>query len=410
MDAIYYDLKIHRVSCITIYHCLKNKCIIASNMEYVDVAKKPRIRTLDSLRGIASLSVVASHILGYHLDQHLRPTPFYILRAGHEAVIFFFVLSGYVLTYQYSSNPAYSYPKFLLQRVIRICIPYIVSILISIVLLLICKPAHLGNEWIHTMWIAPITYKLILNHIFLINNFDTMAFNPVIWSLVHEMRVAILFPVLLYFLKLKPSNSLIILFTVSIIAMVGVFFNIEPQFGFLNGFTYTAYYFYIFFIGALIARYQHSLVLFYNNLTSNKKTLSVIGAILLYNYSNFIPSLLTPYLPQSVDRCIITVLGDFFTTSASCYLVIAAIAASGNKILTGKIPLYFGKISYSLYLIHIPVFAFIYFTLYGKMSVITIACIGLVASVIAAAVFNKYVEKPAMKLSKHNFLNNTTKN
>ncbi|GAA3967001.1 hypothetical protein GCM10022210_14490 [Mucilaginibacter dorajii] len=221
------------------------------------------------------------------------------------------------------------------------------------------------------------------------------------------MRMAILFPVLLYFLKLKPAKAFIILFTVSIIAMVVIAFNIEPSFGFLNSFSYTLYYFYIFFVGGLIARYQQALTLFYSSLSPNKKIVSIIGAILLYNYSNFIPSLLVnKHLPAMAIEPVSTMVGDLLTAIASYYLIIAAISTSNNKVLISKIPLFFGKISYSLYLIHLPTLAFIYFTLYGKISTPIILCIGFIVSLLLAAIFNKYVEKPAMGMSKHNLLNN----
>ena len=64
-----------------------------------------RLTELDSLRGLAALSVVFAHYLhvfpvGGEVDRmaHVATrTPLYLAYAGHEAVILFFLLSGFVL-------------------------------------------------------------------------------------------------------------------------------------------------------------------------------------------------------------------------------------------------------------------------------------------------------------------------
>jgi len=68
-----------------------------------------RFEQLDSLRGLAALSVVVNHFLnilpGIFDNPNdfwfLKYTPLHLFWAGHEAVIFFFVLSGFVLSLQF---------------------------------------------------------------------------------------------------------------------------------------------------------------------------------------------------------------------------------------------------------------------------------------------------------------------
>lgn len=60
-----------------------------------------RFNEFDSLRGLAAVSVVLCHLLplgNYTLINTLDKTPFHLLWAGHEAVILFFILSGFVLS------------------------------------------------------------------------------------------------------------------------------------------------------------------------------------------------------------------------------------------------------------------------------------------------------------------------
>ena len=52
----------------------------------------------------------------------LTETPLAVLRAGREAVDFFFVLSGFVLVLPFLKGPV-AYPDFVFRRVCRIWIP-----------------------------------------------------------------------------------------------------------------------------------------------------------------------------------------------------------------------------------------------------------------------------------------------
>lgn len=62
--------------------------------------KLKRYDEIDSLRGFAALAVIISHGLAiFALPSNLLDvTPLYLLWSSHEVVIFFFVLSGFVLT------------------------------------------------------------------------------------------------------------------------------------------------------------------------------------------------------------------------------------------------------------------------------------------------------------------------
>jgi len=98
-----------------------------------------RYGQLDSLRGLAACSVVLCHatnvLPGVYDDPHrswwLTQTPLALLRAGHAAVIFFFVLSGFVLTLPFLKGPV-SYPSFLARRICRIWIPYATAMVAAV--------------------------------------------------------------------------------------------------------------------------------------------------------------------------------------------------------------------------------------------------------------------------------------
>lgn len=75
-------------------------------------AHPQRVAQLDSMRGIAAISVVLSHYVLVFVHAHrpglartygllrvLSETPLGLLRAARAALIFFFILGGYVISY-----------------------------------------------------------------------------------------------------------------------------------------------------------------------------------------------------------------------------------------------------------------------------------------------------------------------
>ena len=105
-----------------------------------------RLRSLDSLRGVAAVFVVLHHWvfifwgdhLPYRHPQDLRQIAtdiwFHFCTFGPAAVQVFFALSGFVLTLALIRDED-SYAVFILKRVIRIYPPYLAAVLFSLILI-----------------------------------------------------------------------------------------------------------------------------------------------------------------------------------------------------------------------------------------------------------------------------------
>jgi peptidoglycan/LPS O-acetylase OafA/YrhL len=100
---------------------------------------RQRYVELDSLRGLAATTVVLSHLAvvlpNLYVLEKFKNTPFQILWAGHEAVILFFLLSGFVLSLPFYTNNQLVYRDYLIRRICRIYIPYIVSVFMAMILM-----------------------------------------------------------------------------------------------------------------------------------------------------------------------------------------------------------------------------------------------------------------------------------
>jgi peptidoglycan/LPS O-acetylase OafA/YrhL len=82
------------------------------------LASKPHYQVLDGLRGVAALVVVLFHILEAHAGgSHIKQ----IINHGYLAVDFFFLLSGFVISYAYDNRwTQMTLKDFFLRRLIRL--------------------------------------------------------------------------------------------------------------------------------------------------------------------------------------------------------------------------------------------------------------------------------------------------
>ena len=179
---------------------------------------KQKIPILDGFRFLSSSLVVLAHyeiIFGQFLIYGAFAT---------TAVSWFFVVSGFILSYTYPSldSPA-DYRRFYLHRVIRIYPVYALAVLVSAIFVI--WGYSVGGESFFAEVRRPfeISYDLpeqkengfwfmaSLRHLSFtqsISSIETLklVFNGPLWSLVLEVYFYILFPLLL--LLLKPINSL----------------------------------------------------------------------------------------------------------------------------------------------------------------------------------------------------------
>src|SRR5436190_7477721 len=219
-----------------------------------------RYQQLDSLRGLAACSVVllhATNILPAIYDNPhplwwLNSTPLALLRAGYPSVIFFFILSGYVLALPFLKGPIAYWP-FIARRVCRIWIPYAAAMVVSIACALWFYPTHISglSRWANQTVPFP-SLRLLLNHVFLIGSFDSQTYNRVFWSLVYEMRISLIFPLLVLLLQLGAWWKVLGAAVTLSIAELAV--ERLPIWSGSNEFPMTLHYAGLFVVGMLLAR------------------------------------------------------------------------------------------------------------------------------------------------------------
>ncbi|WP_242224567.1 acyltransferase [Bacillus cereus group sp. BfR-BA-01380] len=362
-----------------------------------------RYKNLDSLRGLAALSVFCGHMYLAFNQTIITRLLFErgIFRgfiAGSEAVTLFFVLSGFVLSLPFYSNKKFNYVVYVFRRFCRIYIPYIIAITIAIV----CKEAFYSgkivglSDWFNVNWRRGIDMDIIKDHLLLIVTF-TSNLDNVVWSLVHEMRISLIFPIVM-FLLIRSNLKEGILLAVFLTFISIIFSSSDKQFTGTEIY-YTIHCAALFVVGALLAKYRTSLINKISNLTmQNKVFLFVVGIILyLYAHPSFVLNILIPNLNPFYR----SITDTWVTSIGAAILIILAISSSKiSRILSNNFINFIGKISYSLYLYHLIVLLSCMHLLNGIVPMWAICIISFVGTIIVSSCMYYLVEKPAMKLSK----------
>lgn len=370
-----------------------------------------RYDSLDSIRGFASVAVMFGHMLlclpvfySVIYSENIKSTfaqilsfsPLHLFWGGHEAVILFFVLSGFVLSLPYLNGSKLVYGHYIIKRFFRIYIPYILIIAISISLksFLYSPDGIVGlSKWFNWMWMLPVDSKMLFNLIFMTgdstHNIDTVA-----WSLGHEIRISLIFPFIALLIKRMNFTQIIIFINLLIID-----YSIVPR-NFPFHLHETFYYLVFFVFGAFLAKYRNRLGEILHQKTSLMKGFLFIFALILYNWHWNLGLFITK--DNSLWAIFNTTeIVDFSAAiGASIFFMFAIHSKIVEKILTYRVSIFMGKISYSLYLIHPVVLLTLLYTLKSILDPKVIILFVPLVSILLAGLYYRFVELPSMKLGK----------
>lgn len=317
-------------------------------------------KALDSLRGLSALSVFFCHL---YSQNDFKYTNRLIFTCGNEAVIMFFILSGFVLSIGFN-NRNIKYTNYLTRRVLRIY-PVYFSVLI-LALLLNC-----------------ITQKILLNGYIVLRSLILITQTSVSenlvypsWSLSYEAIISIFIMPLIW--RARVSFLLIIFI---IISLFNIFTDLYIHIPIQHGFPIDK-----FIIG----------IIYYTNL--------FISGTLIYHYKEQLKKVSALwYLP-----IYLLMFFNFFITFTNGLLSIVAIGAAGilitvyhnnsiNRLFSKPILIFVGKISYPFYLVHAIIIT-LFFDLYKNVYPKTIYA--FVFSILVAYILHVTIEIPFNNIGK----------
>lgn len=348
-----------------------------------------RLTQLDGLRGFASAVVLVCHGLAFlpgigdifldrstplnHAEAWLVFSPLHVLWNGTAAVYVFFVLSGFVLVLPYvggGSNQRWTsyYPR----RLLRLYVPVWGSIALALVLALAVPRSQLdGSSAWSRQYLEPVDPGNIFRGLTIV--FGGTELNPPLWSLLWEVGFSLLLPLyILVAVRGRLSYLSRMLLCLGFIAI-----------GSLTGIQ-ALIYLPVFALGALLgARWKSGPG---RSVPTAAAALILLASLVLLNSEWYgYDELPAHEVAVAVGALAIVWL---FTVSPRAAIV-------GNS----PFAQFLGRVSFSLYLVHMPVlFALITVTI-GHVGILAAVMIGMLGSIIVAVAFYWAVEKPAHRMS-----------
>ena len=374
-------------------------------------------KELDSLRGLAALTVMVQHIclvlpvftIPYEACNNtfvwlLRFTPLGFVNAGREAVIFFFVLSGFVLTLPFlRANKAPTYPAYVIKRICRIYPPYLAAVIFAVAMnaLFYRGPVPGLSGWFSLAWRPQIDWPLVLQHLFLINSFDHDRFNPVLWSLVIEMRISLLFPLFVYcVVKYDWKLNLLGGALLHVIGWGSFTLHHNHVINLTHDYSSTFCFMLMFIVGSLLAKNRHSLVDRFTALSRVGRYAGLCLAFLAYTNAFWLEHLFHSKIVIQALHTQIT-KDTIVTVAVSAFIIMALASRKISSVLLFK-PLHFlGKISYSFYLLHAVCLLALVHLLYGKVPYGVIILLTVAVSFGIATLGYYGLEMPSIRLGKY---------
>lgn len=364
-------------------------------MQPANTARQPadRLEELDALRGLAAVAVLIHHAVqlipryetpaitgaGWLRYTMTQLTPLRIVEMGRPAVLFFFVLSGYVLVRALLRNGSPGLGAFAAQRTIRLGLPVAVSVLLSVALYAGFAEPALPAEWRERSlftWLEPPTLGQVASNIALMADNDDMRLNVVLWSLVHEWRLSLLLPLVLLF------RGRVALFIAAVLALMAI--------GIMGGATENR---------VLLGPQLHSTVAASLYFTGGLGT----GALLALAFGQDVPRL-GPQAMLAAGMATIALFSmssDLPVYAASALLIVMARQPGRLRaLLRSPLLVGLGAISFSLYLVHVPVLVATMHALHDDWPPEAMAAFATLLALAAALPMYRCVEVPSRRLAR----------
>ncbi len=347
--------------------------------------------SLDGLRGIAALVVLIRHsvmLIPSVSDESAGSqrkglvwwftyTPLHVVWAGPEAVVVFFVLSGFVLT-RSADSPSFSWRRYYPSRLLRLYLPVLGALVFAAATVaLIARPA-LSNisSWASGQQSVHVTTHGFLHQLALI--IGPGALDPPLWSLRWEVLFSLVLPLAVYGAARRPRIAVasVALLLVLPLASTHVWSGLAGRF---------VLYMPMFGIGAVMAHNDDALRAI--GLRLGKVTGSfVLGAAIV---------LLTLWWVARDQNALIyrpaEIAGAALLVFAFGYWRSAQTAGESRPLQ------WLGKRSFSLYLIHFPIVMAVAYSLGANSRFAIFVAVPVALTV--TEIFYRVVERPSHLLS-----------
>jgi peptidoglycan/LPS O-acetylase OafA/YrhL len=168
---------------------------------------KTKLHQIEAIRGFASIYVFTGHLILARFILKSNGLCFFF-RFGQEAVMLFFLLSGFVICYTSSRRPNTGFGRYFLRRLRRIYPIFLLALILAFLF---------GDLW-STLPATHASTKQVLGNLFMLQDFQDgkpgVYFRPLygnlaLWSLSYEWWFYMLFYPIYYFVPERYQIHLV---------------------------------------------------------------------------------------------------------------------------------------------------------------------------------------------------------
>lgn len=352
-----------------------------------------RLVALDGLRGIAAVVVLLYHlslIARPHLETGkvgdgwwwLTETPLKLFTAGTESVLVFFVLSGLVVALP-AFRSGFDWVGFLSGRMLRLYLPVWASLAFATLLIHLfprALTAVTDGAWITraNARTTPLT-QLVSEASLMRVSYDV---DNVLWSLRWEIIFSLALPLFVGLAALVRRQWALAAALALAVSVIGRVLQVDAL-----------VYLPVFFLGTLMAARIDSLVAWARARRSGVWPWVLAGSL---------ATLVLSWLARGIVPAGTTGSAVLWGLAAAgaVGIILCALGWRGmDGFLSARVPHWLGKVSFSLYLVHVPVIATLAFAL-GDANWWLVAVIGIPLSLLVAWGFHAAIEKPSHRLAR----------
>lgn len=351
----------------------------------LSLGRRPRLHSLTGLRYFAALAVVLVHVASEFVDSSMVATA---TGYGYVGVTFFFLLSGFVLTWSYSAQPVV---RFWWLRFSRIW-PLNMALMV-VWFTVVVERAHLPGPVHQAAAVLMVQAWDPRRSVYFVGNF-------VSWSLSCEMFFYLMFPFAIMLIRrlalrgiavvATSTTSLMLFLPLTLSAVVT-----DEQFRWLF-YIFPPYRFCEFLLGMLAAR---AVMLGLRVPSARWGRIGATGGLALLAVLITWSTLDTG---EALSRPLVALLAIPFLVLLLTSSVTLEMSAGGR--LLGRAPLVrLGEWSFALYLVHEPLFQVTqrwgwWDGSEGVVARVTRLFVFLLVATVLAAVLHYVVERPAERL------------
>lgn len=302
-------------------------------------------------------------------------SPLHVLWNGTPAVHVFFVLSGFVLVLPFTRpGAARSWAQYYAKRFFRLYLPAWASLAVAVALILMIPrtASPLQSPWADMYVIDPSVGQVFKDSLLMLS---ASTINTPLWSLKWEVAFSLLLPAYVFlalrwrrFWHVKIGAALLL-------AVVGALQDVD----WLS-------YLPIFAIGAVLGAERERISELTRSWPRFVWFFVAAAGIFLANAEWISPAQPIPGVEAAV------------TVGALLIVLLFVSCGPAKKLGDTAVAQWLGRVSFSLYLVHLPIILAAV-TLLRSVSLPLALAVSVAASFAAAELFFRYVEKPAHRLS-----------